>query len=260
MRRIALLILMLALMLTGCSRHPEDVQTRIFEIALDGTNVLAMDIPANWSLTEQDGFHYWKFNDNIEMYKTKTPIVSGNLKGDCYYTSTSVSRNFDDYSIMIDTDKKTVDTVGKLLSQASIGSREVIQYRERGLESLPDYKDYPMDFTTNNLYMPLEYNEVQSDVFTSCNSINGTSFITCWMMNYKLEDLKPILMNLVTCNSSSGKLDSWYESSDIFYAESEGLVVAAKKITYNKWCCYLSSNDSYADYLLKAMYRIKASD
>ena len=52
---------------------------------------------------------------------------------------------------------KNVDTVGNLLDGATVFERNVVQYKEAALESLPEYQDYPMDLTDNGLYMPLEY-------------------------------------------------------------------------------------------------------
>ncbi|MCM1218454.1 MAG: hypothetical protein NC548_28535 [Lachnospiraceae bacterium] len=257
MRKLIFVAMLICLTVCGCSHKGDDVETRIVEIALADNELLQLPIPANWSLTELDGFHYWKYNDDTTIYRSKTPVVTGDKKDNCWYSTYAVSRNFDEYTITITTNKNMVDTVGALLNTAKTKRRDVVQYKERGLQSLPEYKDYAMDFTSNGLYMPIDYNEVASDVFTSCHSMNSTSFVTCWIMNYKLDDLKPLLNNLVTCNSGDGKLSAWYESSDIYYAEAGNFVVAAKKLTYNQWCCYLSSNDSYADYLRKAIIKVK---
>lgn len=260
MKRFAVLIVcMLCLALCGCSHSGEELQTKVFEIAMDGDDVLGLKIPADWNLSEMDGFHYWKFNDDTTIYRTKTPVVTGDKKGECWYSTYAVSRNFDDYTITISTDKKMVDTVGEFLNKAKVAERSVAQYKERELEHLPEFQDYPMDMSSNGLYMPIEYNEVTSDVFTSCHSINGNSFITCWIMNYKLDDLKPMLNNLVTCNAG-GKLSAWYENDSMYYAEAGNLVVAAKKLTYNQWCCYLASNDAYADYAIKALYMVTSAE
>lgn len=259
MKKKLFVLLATCLLLTGCGHKGDDIATRKFEVSLLDNKLVQLDIPADWTVAEQDGFSYWKFDNASEICRTKTPVVTGDLKDNCWYTPTSVSRNFDDYTVTIKTNKKMVDTVGEMLNKVDVSSRDVAQYKERGLDKLPSYDDYGMDFTTNGLYMPLDYSEVQSDAFTACNSINGSSFVTCWIMNYKLADLKPVLNNLVTCNQG-GKLSKWYEASDIYYAEAGNYVVAAKKLTYNKWCCYLSSNDSYANYVRKAVVNVKSND
>lgn len=261
MKRILCCVLLAcAMMLTACSHEPEPLSTKRMEFALTDNNVLLLDIPEDWELTERDGYHYWKFNENTTVYKEHSPVSTGDKKGECYYSTYAVSRNFDGYTITISTDKKMVDSVGDLLNKAQVIQRDVSQYRERELEYMPEFQDYAMDFTTNGLYMPLEYKEVEADIYTACTSINGTNFVTCWIMNYKIDDLKPLLNNLVTSNANDTTLTKWYESNDIYYAECGDCVVGAKKLTYNQWCCYLSSRDGYDDYLRKALLSIKAAN
>lgn len=257
MRKIKLLIAVAVVtLMCGCSHQPEQIATTGFEVPLDNNKVASIAIPASWELKECDGFSYWQFNDDTVIYRTKSLIPTGDKKGNCYYSSSSVQRDFGDYAITVKTSKKNVDTVGNLLDGATVFERNVVQYKEAALESLPEYKDYPMDLTDNGLYMPLEYTDVEFDIYTASHTVNGTNFLLCWIMNYKLEDLKPVLNNLVTCNSGSGKLSSWYESSDVYYAESGRLVVCAKKLTYNTWCCYLATDGDYADYAVKAMHYV----
>lgn len=256
---ISVLVAALTVSLTGCAHEEQNMPTQLFEMALTDNSVIQMQLPADWSLTELDGYHYWKFGDDTTIYKEHSPVSTGDKKGECYYSTYAVSRNFDGYTITISTNKKLVDSVGAMLNAAKVVERDVPQYRERALEYLPEFQDYAMDFTTNGLYMPIDYSEVANDVYTACSSINGTNFVTCWVMNYKLEDLKPLLNNLVTCNQG-GKLDSWYESSDTYYAECGGYVVGAKKLKYNQWCCYLASDGGFDDYLRKALTYVIAAD
>lgn len=260
MKKLLLLVIsLMVLALSGCSHETDLVASKVFEIAMADDDVLQLQIPVNWELKEQDGCYYWLFKDKDKeytVYKMASQIVIGDQVDNCLYSNNSVSRNFTDYSITIKAKGKDLDTVGALLNVSNVIDRTVLQYKERGMSKLPVYQDYPMDLTTNKLYMPLQYNEVDNDVYTACHSINGNSFVTCWIMNYRLEDLKPILHNLVTVNTSTSKLNEWYESDEIYYAEADNLVVACKKLTYNKWCCYLATNDSYKDYVIKAMYKV----
>lgn len=247
---------MLAGILTGCSKEPETIKTKYFEVPMDDNRLLRMEVPVEWDITEQDAFHYWRFSDGTTLYKTSTAVSVGDQIGNCYYTTYAVSRNFEDASITISTDKNMVATVGALLDRAEIIERDVLQYKELGLDYLPEYADLPMQLTNNGLYMPTECEDVTSVTFTAANTVNGTSFVTSWIMKSKIEDLKPLLNNIATCNTTSGKLVEWYENKEIYYAVSENKVVAARKLTFNQWCCYVASLDSYKDYVTKAMFNI----
>lgn len=245
----------LAVCLCGCSHTDETLEAQTLEIAMADSNVLGLQIPKDWELEEQDGFHYWGFTNGSKIYRSKIPVATGDKKGDCYYSTYAVSRNYaDGYTITISTDKKIVDQVGNLLQNSSEFKRESANYREREIKHLPEYDDFEMAMSTNNLYMPLEYNEVTSDVFSACHSLNGESYVTCWIMDYSLDDLRPMLNNLVTANA--GKITHWYEGDGIYWAATKTKTVCAKKLAYNQWCCYLTSNDSYRDYAIKAMHSI----
>lgn len=254
------LVLLLALLtLSGCSKDTNTyINTRGFEIMLDDNKYVTLEIPSSWNLTEQDAYSYWKFNENITVYKSTTKVVSGKEEGNILYTNNTVSRNFDEASISFHIDKVDLDFTKNMLANAKVLERDVLQYRELEIESLPEYTKQPMLMTENELYMPEGYSDVMSEQYTAAHKVDGNSFILSWIARDKIEDYKPILHNIVTCNSSSKKLDSWYESDDIYYAVCEDKVVAAKKITYNRWVCYCASNDSYADYVIQAMFNIEA--
>lgn len=256
MIRKVYVLLILMLTLTGCKEAPEILDTKYFEVPMKDCKVLSIEIPADWNLMEQDGFYYWKLSPDTTVYKTEVPVHVGKLDGECYYTATSVSRNFDYGTVTINTTREMVPYMVTKLNEAELFERQVLQYKELVTTELPEYEDLPMHLTNNGLYMPTDCEDVLSLAFTAANTIKGESFVGSWLMNSKLEDLKPYLHNIVTCNTEDNTLSKWYESGDVYYAVSENKVVAAKKLTYNQWYCYVASIDDYSNYVVKAMHDI----
>ena len=251
------ILLCCVLFLGGCRKAEEEVvDTKVFEIPMKDNKYCRLEIPSNWNLQEQDGFYYWKLNDDTTVYKTEVGSYIGKVDGECYYTATSVSRNFEYGTITINSTNDMVPYIRTMLNKAELVERQVKQYRELGTSKLPSYADLPMALTNNGLYMPEGCDDVLSLSFTASNQISGSSFIGSWIMKAKLEDIKPLLHNIVTCNTSDAKLTSWFEDSNTYYAMSENKVVAAKKLTYNQWYCYVASLDNYADYVTKAMFNV----
>lgn len=251
-----LLCLLLSVTLTGCKKEVTVTDTKYFEVPMQDDAVCRIKIPEQWGILEQDAFHYWKINDDTTVYKTVVPSNVGKKDGECTYTSTAVSRNFEGGTITINTSKDMVPFMTKMLNEAELVNREVKQYKELTTDKLPDYVDLPMSMTNNGLYMPTECEDVLSLAFTAANTIEGSSFVGSWLMNAKINDLKPLLHNIVTCNTEDARLTSWFESDDCYYAVSGNKVVAAKKLTFNQWYCYVASLDDYASYVTKAMLNI----
>lgn len=261
MKKLLFLTLFSVLLLCGCGKAAElDTTTQVFEIPMKDNLYCRLELPGTWEVTKQDAFHYWQFNDVYDIYKIKTPVTTGKESNGCYYSGTTVSRNFDEGTITINADKEYMKTLGMYLSSAEIVERDVLQYRELEVEYLPEYVDLPMQLTNNGLYMPTECEDVSSTAFTAASSIQGTSYVTSWIMKAKLENIKPLLHTLAVCNSGSSKLEWWYESNDVYFVASADKVACAKKLTYNQWCCYVASNDDFRYYPIKAMFNIKLGE
>ena len=112
-----------------------------------------------------------------------------------------------------------------------------------------------MILTPHGLYLP-ESEYVSDIAIVGCTAdvaYFDDDFILSWIMYYKLEDLKPQLCNLVMDNAMN-RVSKWYQDDSIFYAETDNYIVAAKKITFNQWCCYLCNNtEDLKDYLLQGV-------
>lgn len=256
-RYLSIILLATCLIMTGCKHEPEEVATVKFDIPLSGNMYCSLDIPDTWVLTEQNGLNYWCFNDLVNIYKSETQFDVGAKDGQTTYSTYSVSRDFDDgTSVIISVDKAQLDTAGELLDNAEVKECSVMQYKELGLNSIPEYAQQEMVITENGLYMPVGYDYVTSNRFTGSHLMSGTDYITSWIMKYKLIDLKPFLHNVLMCNSPDSGISKWYESDDIYIAWSGNNVVAAKKLTYNLWYCYTATANTYNDYVIQAMLNV----
>lgn len=258
MRRILSVLILCLFCLSGCGKDVViDTTTQIFEIPMKDDLYCRLELPGTWTVTKQDAFHYWQFNNTYDVYKIQTKVSVGEQKNNCYYSDTSVSRNFEEGTIILNAEKEYIELLGMYLDSAEIVKREVPQYRELEVDYLPDYVDLPMELTNNGLYMPVECEDVTSTAFTAASSMKETSFVTSWIMKSKLDGVKPLLHNLAVCNSGEQNLDWWYQTDDIYFVSTKDKVACAKKLTYNQWCCYVASKDNYMYYPIKAMFNIE---
>lgn len=258
MKKLLLILCLAFCCLTGCSKELDVLETKFFEIPLHDNKYCRLEIPADWTLDEQNGLNYWSFNNGEAIiFKLETVSDFGEKVDKTVYSTYSVARAFDDKdSIVINVDKQQLNTIGALLNRSEVIEREVLQFKELGIEYLPLYEEVEMVLTENNLYMPVGYDFVDNQTYTYAHYIKDGTFLSSWTMKYKLEDLKPYLHNLVTCNNSSTELVAWYETDDMYVAWSSNKIVAAKKLTYNLWCCYVGSTGTDA-YVSQAMLNIK---
>lgn len=252
------LIAGLVLTFTGCGAEDVTFETKEFEIPLSGTQILRFDIPSDWELSRNDGFCYWEFNDgDFIVQRNMTLVYTGKQEGKVYYNSSSVARNFDDVSVIISSsDNDEVPMLGTCLDDGEVITKTIIKDKKKSLQYLPEYTDYDMIMSTNGMLVPTYYDKVTSMAFTSCHSMQDDGFYTTWLMNYKFKDLQPILDTVVSCNNGSA-MDSYFQNDDVYFAKMGDLVVGAKKLTYNKWCCFMSSNNTYENYVLKALYLVE---
>lgn len=252
---MAVLATCTAFLMTSCGKAEEvTIPMKPFEIPTTGCEVFSFEIPEDWELTRQDGFCYWEFNDgeNI-LQRNKVQVNVGEQDGDVYVASDSVARNFDDCTVQVSCEGDDVQLLRESFKDGKVAERHVKKDKGKSLQYLQDFEDLDMVMSENDLLVPVYYNKVMSMAFTACHAMTEDGFYTTWIMNYKFEDLQPMLDAMVSCNNGT-VLDSYFQNDDVYYAKCGDIVVGAKKLTYNKWCCFTASAGTYENYLLKALY------
>lgn len=266
MKRFALLCLIcLCVFMTGCSKGNTQYSGNTYEleIPLYDTTYATLTLPTECYLTETDGCTFWKFIDGTTVYRmlnSSKGTSKYDSENDCYYSDNAVSKELENNtSIVISANKRNQKMLRDLAGKITTDSRTITPYKEQKSSVLPSYdEDAPMVFTDANLYMPEGAKETTFDGSSAQIYSNGKTFCESWVMLRRFEDLKPTLLNYVTCNSNT-KIQLWYEDDGIFYAESDNYVVGCKAITMNQWVCYIASYDM-KDFVLKGIDKIHLAE
>lgn len=264
-KKIIALLLVTCLTLTGCGNTDTQYSGNTYELEIPlYDNVYAtVLLPTECYLAETDGCTFWKFIDGTTLYRmlNSTKGTSDyDSNNDCYYTDNSVSKELDNNtSIVISATKKNQKMMRDLAGKITTDTRTITPYKEQRSSVLPSYdSDAPMVFTDVNLYMPEGSKDTTFEGSSAQIYSNGKTFCESWVMLRKLDELKPTLLNYVTCNSNT-KIQLWYEADGIFYAESDNYVVGCKAITMNQWVCYIASYDM-KDFVLKGIDTIHLAE
>lgn len=265
---IAVLSLILVMItFTGCANsNPDEVlaaNTVTFEVPLSTTKVCQFDIPGNLKIADTDAAVYWKFDDGSTIYRMSS-TDSGKVSNydselDVYFTNKTVTKNFDDYSIVCSGTSEFIKTMKQSLGHCKVINREIKLPTDAEILSLPSYFKMEMQLTNDNLYMPKgEYKALLFSGYTACLYCNGYGeFIeNCVMYKDWDEVLKPSLLNVITCNTDDHHIKEWYSDGTYFWAKSDKYFVAAKRITQNQYYCYTGTVGDMENFALQGLANI----
>lgn len=266
MKRFIFVIALLAVTLTGCSKDDTVVYSdnvKPLQLPITNAGYVEFNIPEELSIVREDGQSFWVLDDYTTIYLLKTPIPTGvKSDGNCFYTDNSIYYVLpnDQGTLLIScTEDKSEyyrDSLNNLSYYEGVFFVDLLCNDTNKLGKLPNYEDCEMIVANNSLYMPNEYAGELLGFNTACYFNQGSQFLESWVMYYRLEDLIPMFLPKVLCNTN-GTVTAWYEDSDVFYLESDRYVLGAKKITHNQWCCYISSNTpEMRNYLLKGINKV----
>lgn len=260
MKRIIIVFLTsFCLLSQGCSSESCSYldETQTVHLPLSNEDYLELNIPKELNLTKDGGRTYLTYSDDTSICITKAKLEIGKkTELGNNRTKNTIYRDLGDCRIVITTSTANFDYYDAKLADADIKKSDTTLYREYRINNLPKQKSTPeMMITPHGLYLPTtDYASAFSIIGCTADvAYFNDNFIMSWIMYYKLEDLKPQLCNLILDNDLS-RVNEWYQSSNIFYAETDNYIVAAKKLTYNEWCCYLCNNvDDLKDCLLQGI-------
>lgn len=245
----------LCCLLCGCGKQLEySGSTTTMEVPIKETTYAVVTLPVECRLTETDGITYWKFIDGTVLYRMLND-ASGSGKYDStngvYYSGNSTCLVLDEASLVLSTTKDNAELMRKCLGVTTVNERRITLGKKQQSSVLPSYdEEAPMEFTDAKLYMPVNSKATTFDGSSAQIYVNGLSYCESWIMLRKLEQLKPILLNYLVCNDTT--ITKWYESDEVFFAETSSTVVACKKLTQNQWVCYIASADM-RDFVLKGI-------
>ena len=253
------------LTLTACTSEENVVysnMTKPLQLPIVNAGYVEFEIPEELSIVKEDGQSFWVLNDSTTIYLLKNTIPMGTKQdGNCIYNDTNIyyvlPNDCGVITLACAEDKNDYyrKSLNNLKFSEGIFLEDLLCTEDKMLGKLPEYSEVDMVVADNSLYMPIDYTNALLDFNTACYYNEGSQFVESWVMYYRLNDLKPMLFPKVLCNS--GGLTAWYEDKDIFYLETDRYVLGAKKITFNQWCCYISTNTpEMRNYLLQGLHKV----
>ena len=267
MRKLLFTLLCSSCLLFGCSKeeltyYSDDAKTLQLPIKTAGN--VEITIPKELDIIEEDGQSFWKLSDGTTiLLKANCVPVGDGVVGNCVHNDANVYYEIpnDLGYVQVNTEEHLIpywcESLNDLDLHSGVYLKDQLCTIDNKLGKLPKYEECDMTLVeSNNLYMPKEYKNTVIDMYTACYYNVGSQFVESWVMYYKLDDLLPMLLSKVVCNSK-GNINVWYQDSDVLYLETDRYVIGAKKLTYNQWCCYMSSNTpDMKNYLLQGLHKI----
>lgn len=255
-----LMLIFLTLPLSGCGGGNVELSgsTKRLEILLNDTEFLCLDIPVELTVMKRDNIHYWEYTNDVGIYRMTSTNTSAKLDEETglYISDSAVIRNFDDCCVVVNCKGNLRDYFMEALSTATISTKDTNTYKEFGLEYLPKYESKAESMElVDDLYMPTGCEEVLYEIYVSRLYTEGDKWLQSTIVDAKFEDLKDNLVTMALMNSSPDKVQGWYESDDMFYCYSDGVIVGAKKLAFNSWYVYQGSA-GMEDYILTGINKI----
>lgn len=256
-----LLVLLMALLLTGCGKESEfSGNTQLLNIPISDTQVCTFGIPIELGISQTDNNVYWKLTDGTEIRRltVTTPGTSVPSKtfNDVYITDKSVLRTFDGCSVMITTSKQNVDVFETNLGSGSICDINMTLEKKKELEYLDAYADVEMELNDNNLLMPKDSIDCKIGTYMGAVFMENGSYIESFIKDGVADDI--LLCVNCLAKSNGEEVVHWYKSNDKMYIETDNQIAAAIKLTYNQWYIYTATVD-YKDHILYGMEHIHFS-
>lgn len=255
-----ILVALLVTILVACGKEEivQNENTYDVEIPLVETYKYVVPVDSSFYIEETNRNSYWKFNDGTIMYKTSTKAtdtLKHNDEFDFYYGNTTLSKEVGDYNIYIVSNKDSIDKFKASVAYGSEVSKTYNLKVEDQLKELPKYEDKEMIIDDNGMVMPIVNSQPLKNLYTSSIYIeDSASYLESFILDRKIDDLMPELLNIVTSNSDEEDV-IWYKDDDYVFLKCGSNITAAKKLHMNSYYIYNGSSNMQ-DEILSGLKKI----
>lgn len=262
MKKILSLVLVLALLVTSSacgSSHKFSGNTRLIDVVVGPGSIFKLPIPTELVTSETDNNLYWKFDDGSKLFITQHGDLTGYKVNDAgiYVANESCCKSIGDKDIFIQAEHSKVDALSQYIAQGQTVEVKTDLDPKAEIKKLDTYvdKSSEMSMSMHNLYMPAGVQETMFNIYKAELVCSGEKWLESWVMDGKLNEIKPTLITLACANSNSDHVTSWYEDTSLFMASAGDVCIYAKKLKLNEWYVYYGSSN-YRDYIMTGVSKI----
>lgn len=229
----------------------------MIRVPIMGYGVIETPIPANLSLESTDGVCTWTFSDGtkITVYDSSEHVGMKQSSNFTWYDETSAQYILDsDTSVVVESDTETIRNVTLAWKQADpcwcgIYPDWEVKWK---MKQLPKYNEVIGVTSPKGIILPGSVSAISVNAYSAELWRNESSYVGAYV-KYDIDDVVDrLIWAYVTMLSDEYR---WYKSDDIIFAYSPVNVMAAKKVTENKWIIYTASIDKL-DYVLVNLTKV----
>lgn len=222
----------------------------LIDVPIMGYGVINTPIPKGLTLASTDGVCTWTFSDGtkITVYDSEEHAGMTQNSNWTWYNETSAQYLIDGSSVVVESDPETIRNVAlawKMEDPCWCGIYPEWK-DEYKLQQLPKFNEVIGITSPKGVILPGNISALSLNAYSAELWRDETSYVGAYV-KYDIEEVIDRLIWAYTTMLTDQY--RWYRSDDIIFAYTKENVMAAKKITENKWIIYTASADKM-DYVL----------
>lgn len=232
------------------------IATRQLNIPLIDDYYMSVPVPAEATIVSSDGVGSWELSDGsiITVYNSSVKTGVTLVDNEVYSGKGQVERFGFGYTVVINNgNQNTIDALADVWSKqvTAIYQKSPAWLSKCKLDELPTGKNVPGVMSGRGIIMPERPNTSDSSLYMAEVWKNSPSYMSVYIKYSSIENVRSTLFNYLTVDKDLGSIPyiSWYDDTDVLLAYDTENVMAAKKVTSNKFIIYSSSID-VLDYVL----------
>ena len=246
MRKVLITLMLLTILLTGCSKSDDTCQHEVYFVNVPLTKACWVQVPVliDDPVVTTDGYVQWELESSSLITRYRGDVTSMALAPDelaIYYPK-------HDITVVVQGDKEWIEHVK--LHDPQIHSGTVQLNKQNEIGQWASIKELPYVVDKSGILMPedYEYNASLLPVYK-----NGDSHFLTAVRYWSEEEIHELALSYLAANP--GGDIKWMDRDGNFMAHNDVVGIGYKKITVNKYVLYVSSVDMF-DYVLLNIQKV----